>query len=379
MILNTNVDTTKTITHISLCSGYGGIDMGLKRVIPTLRTIAYSEREAFVCANLVSKMEKGLLDPAPIWSDLKTFPWSEFRNKVDIISGGYPCQPFSHAGQRKGAEDERHLWPFIREGIRQMQPAMCFWENVEGHITIGLSTVISDLEEDGYQCSWGIFSASEVGCVHQRKRVFILAHNNNFGSRESWVLRQGSNGSVIECNGKQRGIELADSEFNRLQRGSQSTNRNSERKVCEQKEIGSNIRSKVSGCSRDTEDELANSEDIGRDRGITTNGDDQQGVSVIEGKIRPILWSEVEGCCGDPAQPARPGQEQYSWEPPRVVTKIKPPLGGSNYGGTSGVGYAELCHSMDNRTDELRLLGNGVVPATAARAFLTLSKKLFND
>ncbi|NBW13935.1 MAG: DNA cytosine methyltransferase [Caulobacteraceae bacterium] len=112
-----NVDTSKAITHVSLCAGYGGIDLGLKRAIPSLRTIAFSEIEAFACANLVSKMEAGLLDPAPIWTDLKTFPWSEFHGCVDILSGGYPCQPFSAAGKRLGAEDPRHLWPHIRRGI----------------------------------------------------------------------------------------------------------------------------------------------------------------------------------------------------------------------------------------------------------------------
>ena len=84
-----HVDSTSPVTHVSLCAGYGGIDLGLHRAIPNLRTIAVSEIEAFACANLVAKMEAGLLDPAPIWTDLKTFPWAEFRDRVDILSGGY--------------------------------------------------------------------------------------------------------------------------------------------------------------------------------------------------------------------------------------------------------------------------------------------------
>jgi DNA (cytosine-5)-methyltransferase 1 len=168
------MDTTQTITHISLCAGYGGIDIGLKRAIPSLRTIAFSEIEAFACANLVAKMEAGLLDAAPIWTNLKTFPWEEFRGKVDILSGGYPCQPFSAAGKRLGTEDPRHLWPFIADGIRLMQPRLCFFENVEGHISLGLRAVIEELGSLGYKTTWGIFSAREVGAPHQRKRVFIL-------------------------------------------------------------------------------------------------------------------------------------------------------------------------------------------------------------
>jgi site-specific DNA-cytosine methylase len=175
------VDTTKTITHVGLCAGYGGIELGLKRVIPTLRTVALCEIEAFAIANLVAKMEAGLLDPAPVWTDLKTFPWSEFRDRVDILTGGYPCQPFSAVGRRAGNQDPRHLWPYIADGIRAMRPRVCFFENVEGHISLGLSTVISDLEEMGYSVSWGVFSAAECGASHTRKRVFILANSNNSG------------------------------------------------------------------------------------------------------------------------------------------------------------------------------------------------------
>ena len=182
-----NVDTTKTITHLGLCAGYGGIELGLKRVLPTMRTVALCEIEAFAIANLVAKMEAGLMDPAPIWTNLKTFPWAEFRDRVDVLTGGYPCQPFSSAGKRAGADDPRHLWPYIASGIRLLKPRVCFFENVEGHITLGLSTVISDLEEMGYNVSFGIFSASECGAPHQRKRVFILAYRNSErGQLSNW-------------------------------------------------------------------------------------------------------------------------------------------------------------------------------------------------
>ena len=164
---------------VEWCAGYGGIHLGLKRAIQNLRVIAYGEIEAFACANLVAKMEAGQLDPVPIWPDIKTFPCEEFRGRVDILVAGYPCQPFSAAGKRLGTEDPRHLWPHIRRAIGIIRPGVCFFENVEGHISLGLSTVISDLEEDGYRCSWGIFSASEVGAPHQRKRVFILAVAND--------------------------------------------------------------------------------------------------------------------------------------------------------------------------------------------------------
>ena len=174
---NHDMDTTKAVTHLGLCAGYGGIELGLKRAIPSLRTIALCEIEAFAIANLVSKMEAGLMDPAPIWPDLKTFPWQSFRDRVDILTGGYPCQPFSAAGKRLGGEDPRHLWPHISRGISILQPRVCFFENVEGHITCGLHHVLCDLGRLGYRTTWGVFSASECGAPHQRKRVFIMAYS----------------------------------------------------------------------------------------------------------------------------------------------------------------------------------------------------------
>ncbi len=166
---------TPALTHISLCAGYGGLDLGLRAALPSLRTIAYSEIEACSAEVLLARMAQGQLEPAPLWTDLKSFPWEQYRRKVSIISGGYPCQPFALVGRRLGANDPRHLWPFILDGIRRAQPIACFFENVEGHITLGLEQVIADLGAAGYRATWGLFSAAEAGAPHARNRVFILA------------------------------------------------------------------------------------------------------------------------------------------------------------------------------------------------------------
>jgi len=207
------VDITEELpTVISFCSGYAGIERGLDLAGINHRVIAYCEIESYAIANLVSKMESGQLDPAPIYTDLKTFPGHLFRDCVDIITGGYPCQPFSAAGKRLGEKDPRHLWPYIREHIHTIQPARVFLENVEGHISMGLSSVISDLEEDSYGATWGIFSAREVGAPHQRKRVYILADTSNEGLQGSSAARnficeeQKSNDQLFtRCNTTQVG------------------------------------------------------------------------------------------------------------------------------------------------------------------------------
>ena len=174
------MDTTKKSQAVlSLCSGYGGIERGINLAGVEHRVVTYVEIEAYAIANLVSKMESGQLDAAPVWTNLKTLPVEPFRRRVDIITGGYPCSPFSVAGKRGAEKDERHLWPYIREIIRAVRPVRCFFENVEGHINLGLREVISDLESLGYKTAWGIFSAAEVGAPHQRKRVFIMADSQS--------------------------------------------------------------------------------------------------------------------------------------------------------------------------------------------------------
>ena len=168
-----------------MCTGYGGIELGLRGAGVDVRTVCYLEIEVYVQALLVKAMEEGRLCTAPLWSDVKTFPSSEFRGKICGIVGGYPCQPFSSAGRRQGEGDPRHLWPHIRRHVRAIRPVWCFFENVLGHTSMGLWRVLSDLEAEGYRCVWGVFSAEEVGAPHQRKRVFILAVSEGRQSGQS--------------------------------------------------------------------------------------------------------------------------------------------------------------------------------------------------
>ena len=174
------MDTAKQLpTVLSICTGYGGIERGLTLAGFEHRTVAVLEIEAYAIANLLAKMETGQMVPAPLWTDLKTLPVDCFRNRIDLLTGGYPCQGFSTSGLRKGSEDPRYLWGYIRGHIESIRPIQCFFENVEGHISLGLREVIKDLESLGYKTKWGIFSASECGAPHQRKRVFILADSKS--------------------------------------------------------------------------------------------------------------------------------------------------------------------------------------------------------
>lgn len=161
---------------IALCAGVGGLELGLHIAEPGYRTVCYVEREAFVAATIVARMADAALDHAPLWDDVTTFDGRPWRGKVHILTGGYPCQPFSFSGRRLGENDPRHLWPHIRRIIGELDPEWCFFENVEGHMSLGADTVIRELQGLGFSVKAGLFSAAEVGASHQRRRLFIVAH-----------------------------------------------------------------------------------------------------------------------------------------------------------------------------------------------------------
>ena len=417
------MDNPEEFRSIELCAGYAGIHLGLERVIKSLRTVAFVEIEAFACANLVAKMEAGHLDAAPIWTDLKTFNAKPFRDRIHLITGGYPCQPFSAAGKRLGADDPRHLWPYIYKIVETIRPVLCFFENVEGHLSLGFKEVQQSLRDLGYAVEAGIFSAAECGAPQQRKRLFILAYRQrweNNGERGTDELRRNTLGrqtKTTQCvNGEP---------------GSDSVDRCGEELADDQRERGKELDGQIpttskhytprNGCNA----ELGNSESNNK-WGMSISAMHREGFTP-----RGSSW------------PSRPGEQQHEWEPPRVVANsvsLREPQpegskqnergrtvnegeelahdigrefqrrprmrisggnrkqkevdgmlpGGEGYGSRqikSAVGrnidgcpdwldYAELYESCDNRTDELRLLGNGVMPDAAEKAFITLLEKI---
>lgn len=168
------------LRSVSLCAGIGGIDLGLER-LGAARSVCYVEREAFPASRLVAAMQRGQLAEAPIWSDLRTFDASAWRGSVDLVTGGYPCQPFSHAGQRRGANDPRHLWPEVLRIYRESGARYLFCENVAGHFSLGFADVLADLAALGADVEWGLFRASDVGAPHKRERLFFLADRDRDG------------------------------------------------------------------------------------------------------------------------------------------------------------------------------------------------------
>ncbi len=153
--------------------------MGLMLAEPGFHTRCFVEWEEYPRNVLIAAQRAGYFAPAPIWDDVTTFDGRPFRGAIDTILAGYPCQPFSHAGQRKGADDKRHLWPEVARIIREVEPRWVFLENVAGHVSLGAETVLRELWDLGWTPAAGLFSASETGAPHQRLRWFCVAYRDN--------------------------------------------------------------------------------------------------------------------------------------------------------------------------------------------------------
>jgi DNA (cytosine-5)-methyltransferase 1 len=118
--------------------------------------------------------------------DITTAAWSS-AEPVDIMTAGYPCQPFSLAGQRMGADDSRHLWPHVAAAVRHLRPGLVILENVAGHRSKGFGAVLADLAALGYRTAWGSVRASDVGAPHARERVFVAATDARHGCVPEWA------------------------------------------------------------------------------------------------------------------------------------------------------------------------------------------------
>lgn len=160
---------------LSLCSGIGGLELGIKLAREQSECVCYVEGEAYASSLLVRRMEEGVLDEAPIWSDVRSFDGKPWRGKVDCITGGYPCQPFSTAGKQLHADDPRHLFPHIKRIIEEVRPKRCFFENVANHLRLGFEQVHDELQSMGFRVAAGLFTATESGASHRRERLYIMA------------------------------------------------------------------------------------------------------------------------------------------------------------------------------------------------------------
>ncbi len=164
------------------------------------RTVCAVEREPYAASVLVQRQNDGILNPFPIWDDVRTFDGKPWRGIVDVVSGGFPCQDVSVAGKGAGLEGERSgLWEEMRRIIGEVVPRYVFVENSPALTFRGLGRVLRDLAGMGYDARWGVLGAVDTGAPHRRKRIWILAHLSDTDQ----------DGCNLEYKGQSRSLQQA--------------------------------------------------------------------------------------------------------------------------------------------------------------------------
>jgi DNA (cytosine-5)-methyltransferase 1 len=303
--------------------------------------VAHVERDSYAAATLVARMEEAHLDQAPVWDDLTTFDSGAWRGRVDLISSGFPCQPFSAAGSQRGIEDERWLWPAIAGIIRGVGPRFVFLENVPGLIRGGLALVLADLANLGFDAEWGLLSAAEVGAPHKRERFWLLAYASGLNEREQ----------NLKERSEPRGDSRRDAGGNGEQLGDTSGS-----------EPSKSISERYSG---------PNSERAGGRTGIRPAVADTASGGVCQVR-RDDRGDGDQAAGGRPSGNAVSSNSHSQWPP----TRDGDWAGYISQGGPEPSIRRGTDGPPKGLADALHLGGNGLVPAVAAAAFIELLNRL---
>ncbi|AYG81472.1 Modification methylase AplI [Streptomyces hundungensis] len=327
----------------SLCTGYGGLDMAVHQVFGgSLAWVADSDPGA---ARILAHRFPGV----PNIGDITAVRWEDLE-AVDILTGGYPCQPFSSAGHRKGTKDARHIWPHIARALGVLRPRLAVFENVAGHLSLGFDTVLADLARLGFDADWCCVRASDIGAAHQRKRLFLLAWPANPG-------REGLARGRAERSTAHRGLSAADSID---LRGDRSGTRGAGRDEPTTRRLPSADPACVG--EREPADQahpVAGSRDTRQVPG-RRSGQPAKSGEPAWGEYGPAV-ARWESTLGRPAP----------W-PTDALGRLNPPFVEWLMGLPAG-------HVTDvpglSRTAQLKALGNGVLPAQAALALRALHRR----
>ena len=297
---------------LDLFSGIGGFSLGMEAT-NRIKTIAFVEKDKF-CQKVLNKNFKNI----PIEEDIRNVKGSNYT--ADIVSGGFPCQPFSVAGKRRGKDDDRYLWDETIRVVAETKPKWFVGENVEGIINISNGTVLQqiqqDLEKEGFQVQCLVIPASGIGAWHQRKRVWIIGCNvSNSNSNRNTNEIERSNGEKEKVQREHRQEDSSTWEFirtnsndvsnsnSKLSNGCGSSTRNSSTKFkgleCNQSWNWNEIRSKAERCSEQTKSReswwQAQSEFCGVPNGISYELDKGRSnrIKALGNSIVPLIAYEI--------------------------------------------------------------------------------------
>ena len=349
-------DNDRHLNELALFAGAGGGILGGKLL--GWRTVCGVEIEPYCRENLMRRQEEKILEPFPIWDDVKTFDGKPWHGKVDIVSGGFPCQDISIAGSGKGIEGTRSgLWIEMARIISEVRPRYAWVENSPELVRRGLGMVLGDLTEMGYATVWGIVGADNAGANHKRKRIWILAHSMcSNGSTEQ--RKQQKNGTKrIVGSSKIGKIEMAYSN--------------------KQHDDGRGFDSSTVQRKRSEKTEIQESKMANTIRSECKSGTRRWGIRKSDSKISSGRWWIL-----DPAE-----LPDSDCKGRRERTVIKGEISKKTRGTKSDIGnpsqsrtdwpvesrLGRVAHGVAHRVDRLKAIGNGQVPAVVELAWKILN------
>lgn len=198
------------MNELALFAGGGGGLLATKHLLGW-NTVCYVEYAPYPVEILKARISEGYLDDAPIWDNVRTFDGQPWCGLVDIVTAGFPCQPFSIAGRHKADDDLRNGWPDTMRIIREVRPKLCLLENVPGLLSVFgkdgrryFGRILRDLAENGYYAGWQVLSAAKLGARHKRNRVFILAADTKSEGLAKWLRGCGKDSTQDQAQKESR-------------------------------------------------------------------------------------------------------------------------------------------------------------------------------
>ena len=356
------------LRHVDLCSGIGGFSLGFEWA--QLSTpILFCDTEPW-CRKILAKNFPNV----PIATDVKELANDPERlvPDCDILTAGYPCQPFSVAGKQKGTEDDRHIWPYIFRIVAQKRPTWCVFENVHGHIAMGLDQVLADLESEGYATRTFIVPACGVNAPHKRDRLWIVGYAEHDGSSTSKIrgsnaedARGASQGQIQTkqssgASGRKDDVTLADTNSDDGRNGSSTKSQGRQSRM--EHRSGSQ-RQPIQEPNKNVADTtILGSQEHG-------HGKPDEFVHVSE----DVANSSGEGSQGRLSGRSNSERQSFVGQSGR---------GSSTYGQSGEDWWAvepdilRVAHGIPKRVDRIKGLGNAIVPQIAMNIGLAIKEQL---
>ena len=365
------------INHLDLCSGIGGFALGFKWANLS-KPIAFCD---FVipCQKVLAKNFPNV----PIFNDVKELasdPTKFIQQPIGILSGGYPCQPFSTSGKRLGSEAPRHIFPYIHEIVKQVRPSYCVFENVYGHVSMGLDEVLFAMENLNYQTRTFVVSASSIGARHKRDRVGIVCKNLGDSYYHGLsTTKIGRGNEEIARGSKERSEETKQSErTSRSENNGDVSNSDNQR-----------LRSCIRGSDNDIQKESGEGR-IVRERGTiydewgnfktTEDGRVEVSNSELWSSVTFVQWHQsVLRKAIERWETDRPHNEDVS-DRGRCETQLRLDrvANGVSYWMDEPRGIPRITTEQQNSPQRLKMLGNAIVPQHAYHIGLAIKEDIKN-